>query len=127
MQTVKKGKAMLGTDIVEVNRIKGLIANPKFVTKVFTDEEIEHLNKKTAQSWAGVWAAKEAVSKALGSGLSAGVTLKDITVITLPSGQPVARLSGAALELLHKLGFENVAVSISHTAKLATAVALLER
>lgn len=116
---------MLGTDIVEVKRIKRLLHRQSFLDKVFTSAEIEILQSKPAESWAGVWAAKEAVAKALGSGFGEGVFAKSIEITKTSHGQPQVTLVGCALEKLKQLGFNDIRLSISHTKSTAIAVAIL--
>ena len=81
----------LGTDIVEVDRIGKMIADhgDHFLARVFTAGEIEHCQTSAgfAQHYAGRWAAKEAVMKALGTGFTPDVNWTDIEVLVKPSGQ----------------------------------------
>lgn len=104
---------MVGIDIVEVDRIRRLLKKKRFIKRVFTDKEIKYCEKKKkkALSYAARFAAKEAVYKALGGGLS----YKDIEIINVNKKPEVIILS-------RKI---NVHISISHTDKYAVAVAVV--
>ncbi|MGE4549363.1 MAG: holo-ACP synthase [Intestinibacillus sp.] len=110
----------LGTDIVEIVRIEKALGNRRFLARVYTQREQEYLQsvgKLAAQSAAGMFCAKEAVAKALGSGFSGGLRLTDIEITHSALGAPEARVAGRdELRLL---------LSISHCREYATATALL--
>lgn len=110
-----------GVDIVETARIARAIGRERFRQRVFTVKEQEQLAGKGPQSWAGRFAAKEAVMKALGTGWSQGVGFGQIEVVTLDSGRPVVQLTGAALETSRALGIREILVSISHSRDYAVA------
>lgn len=119
---------MVGIDIVEVERIEKLLAKDNFLSRIFNESEISYLVGKNMnpQSVAGLFAAKEAVVKALGNGIGSGVSFKQITVGHTELGQPTVTLSDTAKKLLQNLKGEQIFLSISHTAKLATAIAIIK-
>ena len=97
----------LGTDIVEVDRISRMLADhgSHFLERIYSPEEIAHCmpRREPAPHLAGRWAAKEACSKALGTGLRMGIAWKDMAVSNLWTGQPVMALTGWAAERLAKM------------------------
>lgn len=118
----------LGTDIVEVDRIARMMADhgDHFLTRVFTAGEIAHCQgrREAAQNYAGRWAAKEAVMKALGTGFTKDVGWTDIEVVTESSGKPTIALSGPASGVAERMGIAQILISISHTKSYATATAI---
>ena len=110
---------LLGTDIVEIDRIRKSLTNTHFLKRVFTESERAYLalKKDPAPSAAGIFAAKEAFAKAIGSGFR-GFSLADISVEHSPLGAPVLHLSGRAEKAGEGWRF---AVSISHCRQYATA------
>ncbi len=118
----------LGTDIVDVERIEKMIADhgDHFLTRVFTPFEIAHCQprREPAPHYAGRWAAKEAVMKALGTGFTSDVGWTDIEVRVKPSGQPFIELHGSTLAVAAGLGIDEILISISHTDRYATATAI---
>lgn len=117
----------IGTDIVECLRIANMIEKHDeiFVRRVFTPLEIEYCSgrKSTTQHYAGRWAAKEAILKAIGTGWAKGIQWTDIEVQNQPGGMPEVRLSGAAREICDDKGIGEVLISISHCRLFATAFA----
>ena len=113
----------LGVDIVKVDRIKAAIERfgQRFADRVLTPREQRYVRQRP-ETFAGRWAAKEAVSKVLGLGVR-GVGWKDIEVERLPTGQPSIVLHGRAAGRAEQLGMGRVAVSITHEAEYAVAVA----
>jgi holo-[acyl-carrier protein] synthase len=97
----------IGTDLADITRIEKTLARfgERFINRVFTDVERERSERRRArvESYAKRWAAKEACSKALGTGLRMGVAWKEMGVVNLPSGQPTMALTGGAAERLAKL------------------------
>lgn len=91
----------IGNDIIDIRRIEDSIARwgDRFLDRVFTDVERAKSDRRAnrAASYAKRFAAKEACSKALGTGLRAGVFWRDMGVVNLPSGKPTLRLTGGAL------------------------------
>jgi len=118
----------VGIDIVEIGRIRDLYQRypGRFVERVYTPEERARIAslKDPGPYLAGRWAVKEAVLKALGTGLTGGITWKDINVVREPTGAPTVRLLGAALDRAQALGIANIIVSITHGKDLAAAQAL---
>ena len=92
----------LGNDIVDIRRIEKVLARhgDRFVQRVFTEAERRKAESRTeklrAATYAKRFAAKEAASKALGTGFRAGVFWRDLGVVNLPSGQPTLRMTGGA-------------------------------
>lgn len=97
-----------------------------FLTRVYTKREIEYCSSRKAatQHYAGRWAAKEAVLKALGTGWSRGISWQDIEIRSDEGGRPSIALGGGARELCEKLGIGDVLVSISHCRTHATAYSI---
>jgi holo-[acyl-carrier protein] synthase len=118
----------IGTDIIECLRIAQMIERhgELFINRVYTDHEIEYCRARRAatQHFAGRWAAKEAVLKALGTGWRRGISWRDIEVRNRPSGQPVVALRGGARDVVEASGIQEMLISISHCRSHATAYAL---
>ena len=97
----------IGTDLANIERISATLDRfgDRFRTRVFTETEIAKAERRadTAGTYAKRWAAKEACSKALGTGLRMGISWKDMAVTNLPTGQPVMQLSGWAAERLAQM------------------------
>lgn len=94
----------IGSDLANIERIAGTLARfgDRFRSRVFTETEIAKAEQRAdvAGTYAKRWAAKEACSKALGTGLAMGISWKDMSVTNLPTGQPVMHLTGWAAERL---------------------------
>ena len=120
---VPEGTTELGIDIIKVDRIREAIQRfgPRFSRRVLTADEARYVRDRP-ETFAGRWAAKEAVSKVLGLGVR-GVGWRDIEIARLPTGQPQVRLSGRAQARAEQLGMARVAVSISHERDYAVAIA----
>lgn len=123
---------VIGVDLVEVRRIEAAVERwgERFLRRIYTALEVSDCRQR-AQSLAGRWAAKEAVSKALGTGWApqamheAGwIDWTEIEVVRQPSGQPDIRLSGKALARAQALGLRDWRVSMSHTAGHAVAMVI---
>ena len=114
----------IGTDIIEISRIKNSMENPRFLEKNFTLSENEYFVKKrmNPQTVAVAFCAKEAFSKALGTGIS-GFSHKDIEVLHNESGAPYIKLYNNAKELCAD---KNIHLSLSHSKNYATAVVVIE-
>jgi holo-[acyl-carrier protein] synthase len=97
-----------------------------FVDRVYTPLEIEYCRSRrmATQHFAGRWAAKEAVLKALGTGWRRGISWRDIEVKNGPGGRPQAFLKGGTQEIAEKMGIHCILVSISHCRSHATAFAV---
>jgi holo-[acyl-carrier protein] synthase len=120
---VPEGTTELGIDIIKVERIRASISRfgARFSNRVLTDHERRYVRDRP-ETFAGRWAAKEAVSKVLGLGVR-GIGWKDIEVERLPTGQPSIRLHGRALERADQLGMGRIAISITHESDYAVAIA----
>jgi len=118
----------IGTDIVECLRIAQMIERhgELFLTRVFTPREIEYCSarKATTQHYAGRWAAKEAILKALGTGWSRGIRWRDMEIRNDVAGKPSVALGGEARDLCERLGIGDMLISISHCRTHATALAV---
>jgi holo-[acyl-carrier protein] synthase len=117
------GTTELGIDIVKVERIAAAIEKfgQRFADRVLTPREQRYVRQRP-ETFAGRWAAKESVSKVLGLGVR-GVGWRDIEVERLPTGQPSIVLHGRAAQRAEQLGMGRIAVSITHEAEFAVAVA----
>ena len=114
----------IGIDLIKISRLANLIDNKRFIERVFTSREIEHASgyRLRLVHLAGRWAAKEAVSKALGCGISAELSWKDIEIINDENGRPAAYLSAEAGKVHNN---PTISLSISHDGNYATAIALI--
>lgn len=115
----------LGVDICEIARMeRALERHPTFRDRFFTDEERAYCDRKArpAESYAGRFAAREAVLKALGGYPSRG--WKDISVVRAPSGAPGIRLAGNALRRADSLGVSEVLITFTHEKTNAVAFAV---
>ncbi len=114
----------VGIDSVEISRIDGLNNKDSFISRVFSESEREEFSKRGFKSEhiAAAFAAKEAFSKALGTGLS-GFSLNEVSLLHESTGKPYLRLSGAAKKLADEKGL-SFDVSITHTSLVATAVVI---
>ncbi len=120
---VPAGTTELGIDIIKVDRIRAAIEKfgPRFSGRVLTPAEQRYVRDRP-ETFAGRWAAKEAVSKVLGLGVR-GIGWRDIEIERLPTGQPAVRLHGRAAARGDQLGMTRIAVSITHEADYAVAIA----
>jgi holo-[acyl-carrier protein] synthase len=111
----------IGTDLVEIRRVERLVRlyGPRFTDRVYTPGELERCGGRM-ESLAARWAVKEAVMKALGSGLGE-VALLEIETIHQSGGQPGLRLHGRAQERADALGLHSWAISIAHDGGMAVA------
>lgn len=123
----------LGNDIVNIKRIEASLQKfgLHFMNKIFTQEEIQLLQQmpseaKRAASAAKIFAAKEACSKALGTGFRYGLEWKDISLSHDKHGRPLLCLSGKGLEFMHKIGGKNLWLTLSDDAPWASAVVIIE-
>lgn len=114
----------IGTDIIEISRIEKAINRTKlFKEKVYTEKEIEHIEKKKNPyaSYAGRFAAKEAISKALGTGVR-DFLLKDIEILNDELGKPIVYLYNEIKKLAEGL---KIQISISHSKEYAVSTVIL--
>jgi len=97
----------LGSDLIDIRRVEKSIARygDRFLLRIFTEVERSKSDKRAqrAASYAKRFAAKEACSKALGTGLRRGVFWRDMGVVNLPGGKPTMKLSGGALKRLQEI------------------------
>ncbi|CDF57696.1 holo-ACP synthase [Thermobrachium celere] len=114
----------VGTDIIEISRIKRAIEKTNFINRVFTENEIEYLKNKNVESAAGYFAAKEAVSKALGTGIK-GFSFKDIEILKR-DGAPYVVLHRGAKKIAEEKEIKNIQISISHCREYAVAFVVME-
>lgn len=113
----------VGIDLCAIGRMEELLGNVRFLERFFTDEETAYVmthGAAAAQSMAGIFAAKEALLKALGVGIA--LPLKDVGVTHTETGQPVYCLSGKAKELA---GDAQCMLSITHEGDMAAAVCII--
>jgi len=113
----------LGIDIIKVDRIRAALTRfgERFSKRVLTTNEQRYVRGRP-ETFAGRWAAKEAVSKVLGLGVR-GIGWRDIEIERLPTGQPAIRLHGRAAGRAEQRGMERIAVSITHESDYAVAIA----
>ncbi|KAI9921603.1 hypothetical protein PsorP6_002324 [Peronosclerospora sorghi] len=124
----------IGVDVEPVATFENLHGREDFIRRNFTDQEMAYCFSAPhpAASFAGRWAAKEAVIKAISSSAptephlwkDAGAPLCEIEIFMTPSGAPSVRLSGYPLQVFNRLGLSNVSVSISHSGDFAVAQAV---
>ncbi|MEL7500118.1 MAG: holo-ACP synthase [Planctomycetota bacterium] len=117
----------IGTDIIQCRRIAGMIEKHEetFITRVYTQREIDYCSARKAaiQHYAGRWAAKEAILKAMGTGWARGIQWTDIEVVNDGGGKPSVELGGEARRICESMGIAQVLISISHCEEFATAFA----
>src|SRR5208337_5640766 len=119
-----------GIDLVEIGRIQQSLERygQRFLNRVYTAQEQAYClrKRKSAESLAARFAAKEAGAKALGTGISYGVNWLEIEVVREPSGRPSLRFYGRAAEVAKRQGVVRCNLSLTHTADLAVASVVLE-
>lgn len=124
----------IGSDLIDIRRIAGSIERfgERFTQRCFTEIEIRKSDgrKNRAESYAKRFAAKEACSKALGTGLANGVFWKDMGVVNLPGGKPTMELTGGAAERLAAMTPEGhrtvIHLTITDDFPLAQAFVIIE-
>lgn len=118
-----------GVDIVKVSRIERLLKDKKdrFLGRVFTKNEIEYINdvNYNSQTISGIFAAKEAMSKLLGTGIGK-VSWKDIEILHNHKGAPYVKLYNEGMKISKGLGIKNIKLSISHEREYAIAFVIGE-
>lgn len=122
-----EGAVGLGVDIVEIERMRKILdRSPSFARKVFSCEECCYCDATALPEahYATRFAAKEAVVKALGTGFSRGVGVRDIEVKRTSKGRPYVVLSGRAKEIAREMGVRELPLSLSYTHTDAVACAL---
>ena len=118
----------LGTDIVNMNRVKKIYSKygNQFLNKILTETEKKTPQLKNIASIAKRFAAKEAISKAIGYGFSKGVHFKNIEIYNDKRGKPCAQLNGKAKTILNKISKKyNIFLSLSDDKPWAVATALI--
>ena len=117
----------IGNDIIEIERIEKAISKEGFKDKIYTQRELENIKKRgnRAETYAGVFSAKEAISKAIGTGVRE-FSLTDLEILNDDLGKPYVVVS-EKLDKIIKSKKEDyqIEISISHSKKYATAVAII--
>ncbi|MFZ8075192.1 holo-ACP synthase [Fusobacterium watanabei] len=117
----------IGNDIIEIERIEKAISKEGFKNKVYTQKELENIEKRgdRVETYAGIFSAKEAISKAIGTGVRE-FSLTDLEILNDDLGKPYVAVS-EKLDKIIKDKKENyqIEISISHSKKYATAVAIV--
>ena len=117
----------IGNDIIEIERIEKAISKEGFKDKIYTQRELENIKKRgnRAETYAGVFSAKEAISKAIGTGVRE-FSLTDLEILNDDLGKPYVAVS-EKLDKIIKSKKEDyqIEISISHSKKYATAVAMV--
>ena len=120
----------IGIDIIDIPRVKRIAEEygADFIARLFSEREIAYCkSKKNSEiNFAARFAAKEALLKALGTGLRSGIDWKDIEVVRDDYGKPELVLIGKAKKLTDEKGVGIMHLSLSHTAEYAAAVVVLE-
>ncbi|WGW00776.1 holo-ACP synthase [Vibrio sp. YMD68] len=120
----------LGTDIAEIERIEKALSRSgeAFAQRILTNSEMESYRglKQKGRFLAKRFAAKEAASKALGTGIAQGVSFQDFNISNDQLGKPMLSLSNKALELADKMGVTHIHLTISDERRYAVATVLLE-
>jgi holo-[acyl-carrier protein] synthase len=119
-----------GIDLIDIGRIQHSMDRygSRFLNRVYTGAEQAYCLRKrnAAESFAARFAAKEAAAKALGTGISHGVSWREIEVVRAVSGKPSLRLHGRAAEIASRLGIARTTVSLAHTPAMALASVVME-
>lgn len=119
-------KLNLGIDIVEIERIENILSKRRrFLEKIFSPEELEGIDRRKnfARHVAVRFAGKEAVAKAMGTGIN-GFSFKEVLILSDSKGKPRVELRGKAKEIAISKGISEVAISLSFTKKNAVASAV---
>jgi len=121
----------VGTDMIEIARVQASMDRygDQFLQRVYTAGEIAYCQRKkrnSAESFAARFAAKEAGAKALGTGISQGVSWREIEVKREPGGRPLLEFSGRAAEWAKAMGVRHLSLSLTHSRDVAMAVVILE-
>ena len=120
----------IGTDIANINRIKKSLKNKNFVNRLFDKNEIKKCNNQAnkANCYAKRFAAKEAFSKAMGTGISKGINFNEIIVHNIKSGKPSIRLLGNTKRIVNKILNKkkfNIFLSLSDDKPFAVATVVI--
>ena len=117
----------IGNDIIEIERIEKAISKEGFKNKVYTQKELENIEKRgdRVETYAGIFSAKEAISKAIGTGVRE-FSLTDLEILNDDLGKPYVAVSEKLDEIIKdKKEDYQIEISISHSKKYATAVAIV--
>ena len=117
----------IGNDIIEIERVKKAISKEGFIAKVYTQREIENIVKRgnRTETYAGIFSAKEAISKAIGTGVRE-FALTDLEILNDDLGKPYVIVSDKLNKIIQRKK-ENyqIEIAISHSKKYATAMAII--
>jgi holo-[acyl-carrier protein] synthase len=123
----------VGVDMTEILRIRQALEDPRigqrFRNRVYTEKEIRYCEKKQRgkyESYAGRFAAKEAVMKALGRGWGSRVSWRDIEILPAPGGKPEVYLHNHTSTFALELGIQQISLSITHTQQYAMAYVIAQ-
>ena len=117
----------IGNDIIEIERIEKAISKEGFKNKVYTERELENIEKRgnRMETYAGIFSAKEAISKAIGTGVRE-FSLTDLEILNDDLGKPYVVVSEKLDKILKtKKEDYQIEISISHSRKYATAMAII--
>ena len=117
----------IGNDIIEIERIEKAISKEGFKDKIYTQRELENIKKRgnRAETYAGVFSAKEAISKAIGTGVRE-FSLTDLEILNDDLGKPYVVISEKLDKIIkNKKEDYQIEISISHSKKYATAIAMV--
>ncbi|MFZ7988100.1 MULTISPECIES: holo-ACP synthase [Fusobacterium] len=117
----------IGNDIIEIERIEKAISKEGFKNKVYTQRELENIEKRgdRVETYAGIFSAKEAISKAIGTGVRE-FSLTDLEILNDDLGKPYVAVSEKLDKIIKdKKEDYQIEISISHSKKYATAVAIV--
>ncbi len=118
----------VGIDLCDLSRMRDMLARPRFLARFFSEDERAYIASRgasSAQSAAGIYAAKEAFAKALGTGV-AGFELREVSVVHNDLGAPIYALTGGALAAANARGIARIHLSVTHDGGVAAAVAVAE-
>ncbi len=120
----------IGTDIANINRIKKSLKNKDFISRLFNKNEVKKCNNQInkANCYAKRFAAKEAFSKAMGTGISKGINFNEITVHNIKSGKPNIKLLGNTKKIVNKILNKkkfNIFLSLSDDKPFAVATVVI--
>ena len=117
----------IGNDIIEIERIEKAILKEGFKNKVYTERELENIEKRgnRTETYAGIFSAKEAISKAIGTGVRE-FSLIDLEILNDDLGKPYVVVSEKLDKILkNKKESYQIEISISHSKKYATAMSII--
>lgn len=117
----------IGNDIIEIERIEKAISKEGFKNKIYTQRELENIEKRgnRTETYAGIFSAKEAISKAIGTGVRE-FSLIDLEILNDDLGKPYVVVSEKLDKILkNKKESYQIEISISHSKKYATAMAII--